>query len=773
LLYIWGNWSWKCWGKWTKVLKYDWNIELVENIKVWDLLMWPDSNPKTVLKLWRWQEILYKIIPERDEPFIVNESHILSLIQRRKNRKWNRINNLMDYAPEWELVNIPIKDYLLKPNRWKSEAKIWRPNKVYFNKNNKLDIDPYFLWVWLWDWASAWPRITTADIEISERLYEFAFLLWLKITRWDRNKIWHSLSKVNTYNNIILDKLREYNLIQNKHIPFEYLTSDYNSRLELLAWILDTDWYNDWKWFAITQKRKQLAVDISYLARSLWFKVNQWTKIARMKRKDWSIYECEVYWNTIQWDCTKIPNKIKRKKHTTINTRSDCLLTWFKIEQLSVWDYYWFELDWDHLFLDGNFRVQHNTAVWCYIDILKALWKELCKKYNLPYIWESRQTLVVTKTSDSINTNLEPYFIGWEWYDDIFKIPPEVIKWNPKRDNATKALKMIELINGNKILFRTYDAWQARLEGSSPDFIHLDELPEREDIFIELLRWTRKPATQMMLTFTPTKFNPAVFDYFYWQNSQAIKDKTYIREVDSQENKYWDHTWLEWLSPEEYKIRRFGKFIPPTWLVYNEFRRDRNLIPELEKKFIQEWRVFCGLDFWTKHPMSMIFLLDDWDWHYIAFDEIHESKMLLWDLKIAIQEKERKRGINIEYIVSDSAWAREALELKAIWVHTQSADKYSKGENNMSNRRAWILKINWLFHSSSLYVTENCKGYVRELETHAYKWNGSEAVIKENDDICDAARYALFSIKPKSITRQKMKNIKRIKNKYSKIKERY
>lgn len=100
--------------------------------------------------------------------------------------------------------------------------------------------------------------------------------------------------------------------------------------------------------------------------------------------------------------------------------------------------------------------------------------------------------------------------------DDDIKLPKEEIaKGGIKRDGSTQTLKQITLKNGNKIMFRTYDAGAARLEGSSPDFVHLDELPEREDIFIELLRGTRKIKSQMLLSFTPTKFNPAVHDYFY------------------------------------------------------------------------------------------------------------------------------------------------------------------------------------------------------------------------------------------------------------------
>jgi hypothetical protein len=409
------------------------------------------------------------------------------------------------------------------------------------------------------------------------------------------------------------------------------------------------------------------------------------------------------------------------------------------------------------MFIWGN--GSWKTISSCYIDILMALGKEWCKKYNLPYVWESKQTLVVTKTSDSIKTNLEPYFLGTNSLGDKIKIPPQEIS-KIKRDWSTQTLKEITLKNGNKIMFRTYDAWQARLEWSNPDFIHLDELPERSDVFVELLRWTRWEKTQMLLSFTPTKFNPAVHDYFYWQWSEKVKDKTFIREVDSLENKHADHTWLEWLSEEEQKIRRFWMFVPPTWLVYNEFNRSKNLIDYISPRELWEWtKYYWALDFWVNHPMSFLLIAVDWDNHIYVFDMIYERNMTLWDLSSRIREMTREYNISLEYIVADTADARARLELKEVhWIDTVPADKWSKGENNLSNRRAWIFKINELFKNNMLIVSDKCMSLVKELEIHAYKWNGSEDVIKTDDDALDALRYFIFSYKPeKAVTKYKRK----------------
>jgi len=73
----------KCLGKNTPVMMYDGSIQLVQHIRVGDVLMGDDSSPRHVLSLARGRETMYKIHIEdgsaEPESYTVNESHILSL----------------------------------------------------------------------------------------------------------------------------------------------------------------------------------------------------------------------------------------------------------------------------------------------------------------------------------------------------------------------------------------------------------------------------------------------------------------------------------------------------------------------------------------------------------------------------------------------------------------------------------------------------------------------------------------------------------------------
>ncbi len=57
--------SGKCYGKSTPILKYDGSISKVEELKVGELLMGPDSTSRTITDLVRGSEMMYKITPIR------------------------------------------------------------------------------------------------------------------------------------------------------------------------------------------------------------------------------------------------------------------------------------------------------------------------------------------------------------------------------------------------------------------------------------------------------------------------------------------------------------------------------------------------------------------------------------------------------------------------------------------------------------------------------------------------------------------------------------
>ena len=110
----------KCLGLNTPVLMYDGSIKMVQDIKIGDVLMGDDSTPRNILSICQGKEQLYKIIQEKGDPYIVNESHILSL----------KSSNTV--------INISVKDYL------QSEPLLGYKVPVDFPEK-KVYMDPYII----------------------------------------------------------------------------------------------------------------------------------------------------------------------------------------------------------------------------------------------------------------------------------------------------------------------------------------------------------------------------------------------------------------------------------------------------------------------------------------------------------------------------------------------------------------------------------------------------------------------------------------------------
>lgn len=70
----------KCLAQGTRVIMYNGNLKKVEDVKVGDLLMGPDSLPRKVESLATGKELLYKIFQEPyGKNYLVNASHIMTI----------------------------------------------------------------------------------------------------------------------------------------------------------------------------------------------------------------------------------------------------------------------------------------------------------------------------------------------------------------------------------------------------------------------------------------------------------------------------------------------------------------------------------------------------------------------------------------------------------------------------------------------------------------------------------------------------------------------
>src|SRR5690625_4252854 len=107
-----------------------------------------------------------------------------------------------------------------------------------------------------------------------------------------------------------MNALIHYNLKNNKHNTHGYKTGSRDTRLKVLACLIDTDGSYS-SGFDIVQKNKRLADDIEFIARSLGFAVKK-TKCRKTCTNNGvtgTYYRLGIY-----GDLDTVPTKINRKK---------------------------------------------------------------------------------------------------------------------------------------------------------------------------------------------------------------------------------------------------------------------------------------------------------------------------------------------------------------------------------------------------------------------------------------------------------------------------
>ncbi len=352
----------KCKRIGTKVIMYDGSIKKVEDIAVGDLLMGDDSKPRKVLSLGRGREMMYWVRQNKGIDYSVNESHILSL--KASGTEGSRIHG--------ETVNISVKDYIKKSRKFQVRHKGYKVAIEFASK--PLPVEPYFIGAWLGDGDKVCTNITKDEKELTEYLQSYANRIDMKLyTRQHADKKCkkHSIVRRNGIGKWSLySEIRKMNLLNNKHIPNDYLINSTENRLQLLAGLLDTDgsiWENC---FEITQKSHELSKQIKFLCDSLGFR----TCLTPKKGKIKSIgFEGQYYRLHISGNIDIIPTKILRKQGKPYKPNKDWRVTGITIEKDKVDDYYGFELDGNGLYLLEDCTVTHNTsfALTCMINAAK------------------------------------------------------------------------------------------------------------------------------------------------------------------------------------------------------------------------------------------------------------------------------------------------------------------------------------------------------------------------------------------------------------------
>lgn len=773
---IWANgWNsgWKCKRLKEPVLMHDWTWKEAHNLKVWDLLMWPDSKPRTVTSVYYGKSEMFKLLPESGEPVIVNWNHQLMLVHRRRDRKWNRpklqkeYQHLQSVVPEWKLVQMSVTEYLKQSTKWKAEAYMWRPKIIHFTKKEQL-IDPYMLGVWLWDGTTIKPQITNTDKEVIDYIYEYANKNSMKVTKY---KLSYSLVRNYSKWCTFTQQLRDCWVLWDKHIPLNYKTGDEQQRLELLAGLLDTDWeFTKWKTprYSITQKSKKLAYDILDLARSLGFRCNitetvkTCTNHTRADYKPWTYYRVSV-----NGDVWRIPCKVQRKKAEEKVRRhnKDWLVSKFFVE--SIWEdfYVWFTLDDDKLYLDRNYIVHHNSAISSFCVASVALW-ELTKEIWARYIWERKRIAIFVENFAGVRKLEEymfeePTFRVGSWHTGLARIPPEYISNIEYSQTKPKAIRYVKLTNWTTIEFNTYNQGYNSAAGGNYDFIWMDEPPQDENVFNEII--ARLSRSHCILLFSATLTNDRMdyIDDFFANMDEEQKEQVEVITLLSKDNKHTDTTILRAL----WEHRLTGRKPEKKWKVFYQFYKWKHVVEHFEPTYENMWG-YCKYYMWIdpggSHPFAIILFCIDEEWMIYIFKEylLRDAEQAYSNVISIIEENYNKYPFEKIIVDMRDAYFIKTLKQDAQLRNVQKCDKHTKWprwENNIVWRR---MRINEYFAQWKIMISNKCSELIQEFDRLKYKKNASENATAKSDidwedDGIDAFGYA-FDYATKNIGMSKL-----------------
>ncbi len=289
--------SWKA-LKWdTEIPMADWAFKQIRNIKEWDSIIWGNWLPTTVL---------WKYNPQQQEVYRVkfNAWWYVDCCSDHLREVWNIYRTKKDVMSTKQLIEW----WVMKWNRSRYAIDL---SPIEYQEK-QYNISPYALWVWLWDGSSSCPKIWIRhwDEAIVENIKED--IHFVAKERW--------CSKY--YINWLTPLLKELNLIKNKHIPEWYLVWSRDQRLQLLAWLLDTDWTVWLSWntnVSFSTSIEQLALNVKQLIISLWWTCNLHKRKTKYTykwiKKEWKIsYTIEFYPDIPVFKLDRQNKKIKFKR---------------------------------------------------------------------------------------------------------------------------------------------------------------------------------------------------------------------------------------------------------------------------------------------------------------------------------------------------------------------------------------------------------------------------------------------------------------------------
>lgn len=409
----------ECFDPETPILMWDGIVRKAQDITVGDYLIDDNGNSVRVKSTCSGFKTMYEIIPDKDNfmSYTVTDNHILTLkvkkykvIRNHRGKKelsWfdkqELKYNYKDFDNKHErdtfyssldddnVIDITIEKYLSLPKGVQKNLYMFKCQGINW-EHKYVALDPYILGMWLGDGQAHGYGFATADMELRNRWIEWGKDNDATITKGYRYSYTISSTINNTQPGISCNKteaaplkklLKKYGLINNKHIPMDYLVNDRKTRLAVLAGLVDTDGHVRANGHEIRicqgERNYRIIEDAEFLARSLGFSCHvnngicSYTVKGEKRRKPYkelSITGPKLY---------EIPTILPRKKLNRFDdpvTEKRCfsfLQSSFKMVKKDVQPFVGWQLEGNGRFLLGDMSISHNTPEGISVGLVKNM----------------------------------------------------------------------------------------------------------------------------------------------------------------------------------------------------------------------------------------------------------------------------------------------------------------------------------------------------------------------------------------------------------------
>lgn len=369
------------------------------------------------------------------------------------------------------------------------------------------------------------------------------------------------------------------------------------------------------------------------------------------------------------------------------------------------------------------------------------------KRFNEPI-----KAWAASVTTEATRDILQRNYIGDFEQDTSGTIPQNKIEKIVMKRGVSGAVDTLYVRHSSggisQLGFKSYDQGREKFQGTSRDVIHLDEEPDLR-LYEECLMRTMDVSGILLLTMTPLKGMSDVCLHFL---EQTTDDKFYIQASWDDANHLSNaekNTLRKTLRPHEIEAREKGIPTLGSGRVFpikeSEILVKRFPIPSHYKRVL-------GIDFGWTNPTAVVWLAYDAEADIVYVTDVYARSELTPEQHVKnIQQK----GAWIPAVADPAGQGSSQADGVSLMSRYAEHGMYlTPAENHVDSGLMHILER---MQSGKFKVFDDLDNWWKEFRV--YRRNESGKIVKKNDHLMDATRYAVVSGIPLSKVKNSHENM--------------